>query len=95
VLEPLRAREQRAAAPREPGLRAHVLYKKDVNYLVERGEVFIIDEFTGRKMEGRRWSDGLHQAIEAKEGVEIQPESQTLATITYQNYFRMYSSWPA
>ncbi|MEZ4447838.1 MAG: preprotein translocase subunit SecA [Nannocystaceae bacterium] len=72
------------------GLRAHVLYKKDVNYLVDGGEVIIIDEFTGRKMEGRRWSDGLHQAIEAKEGVEIQPESQTLATITYQNYFRMY-----
>jgi preprotein translocase subunit SecA len=72
------------------GLRAHTLYKKDVNYLVERGEVLIVDEFTGRKMEGRRWSDGLHQAIEAKEGVPIQPESQTLATITYQNYFRMY-----
>ncbi|MCA9692606.1 MAG: preprotein translocase subunit SecA, partial [Myxococcales bacterium] len=71
-------------------LRAHVLYKKDVNYLVENGEVIIIDEFTGRKMEGRRWSDGLHQAIEAKEGVPIQSESQTLATITYQNYFRMY-----
>lgn len=72
------------------GLRAHALYKKDVNYLVERGEVLIVDEFTGRKMEGRRWSDGLHQAIEAKEGVNIQPESRTLATITYQNYFRMY-----
>ncbi|MEM9456117.1 MAG: preprotein translocase subunit SecA [Myxococcota bacterium] len=72
------------------GLRAHTLYKRDVNYLVERGEVIIVDEFTGRKMEGRRWSDGLHQAIEAKEGVPIQPESQTLATITYQNYFRMY-----
>ncbi len=71
-------------------LRAHALYKKDVSYLVERGEVIIVDEFTGRKMEGRRWSDGLHQAIEAKEGVPIQPESQTLATITYQNYFRMY-----
>ncbi|MCX4245995.1 preprotein translocase subunit SecA [Paraliomyxa miuraensis] len=71
-------------------LRAHALYKKDVNYLVEKGEVIIVDEFTGRKMEGRRWSDGLHQAIEAKEGVPIQPESQTLATITYQNYFRMY-----
>ncbi|HEY8379566.1 MAG TPA: preprotein translocase subunit SecA [Nannocystis sp.] len=71
-------------------LRAHVLYKKDVNYIVEKGQVVIIDEFRGRKMEGRRWSDGLHQAIEAKEGVDIQPESQTLATITYQNYFRMY-----
>src|SRR5690606_28293283 len=72
------------------GLRAHALYKKDVNYLVHSDEVVIIDEFTGRKMEGRRWSDGLHQAIEAKEGVTIKPESQTLATITYQNYFRMY-----
>jgi len=71
-------------------LRAHVLYKKDVNYIVENGEVVIIDEFRGRKMEGRRWSDGLHQAVEAKEGVDIQPESRTLATITYQNYFRMY-----
>jgi len=71
-------------------LRAHTIYKKDVNYLVENGEVVIVDEFTGRKMEGRRWSEGLHQAIEAKEGVRIQPESQTLATITYQNYFRMY-----
>ncbi len=74
----------------DQALRAHVLYKRDVNYLVERGEVIIVDEFTGRKMEGRRWSDGLHQAIEAKENVPIQPESQTLATITYQNYFRMY-----
>ncbi len=72
------------------GLRAHTLYKRDVNYLVDDKEVVIVDEFTGRKMEGRRWSDGLHQAIEAKEGVPIQPESQTLATITYQNYFRMY-----
>ncbi len=71
-------------------LRANTLYKKDVQYLVERGEIVIVDEFTGRKMPGRRWSDGLHQAIEAKEGVPIQPESQTLATITYQNYFRMY-----
>jgi preprotein translocase subunit SecA len=71
-------------------LRAHTIYKKDVNYLVQNGEIIIVDEFTGRKMEGRRWSDGLHQAIEAKEGVSIQPESQTLATITYQNYFRMY-----
>jgi preprotein translocase subunit SecA len=74
----------------QQGLRAHTLYKKDVNYLVANDEVVIIDEFTGRKMEGRRWSDGLHQAIEAKEGVSIKPESQTLATITYQNYFRMY-----
>jgi preprotein translocase subunit SecA len=74
----------------DQALRAHVLYKRDVNYLVENGEVVIVDEFTGRKMEGRRWSDGLHQAIEAKENVPIQSESQTLATITYQNYFRMY-----
>ena len=71
-------------------LKAHTLYKRDVNYLVERGKVVIIDEFTGRKMEGRRWSDGLHQAIEAKENVQIEEENQTLATITYQNFFRMY-----
>ena len=71
-------------------LRAHALYKRDVNYLVEDGEVIIVDEFTGRKMPGRRWSDGLHQAVEAKEGVEIQEENQTLATISYQNYFRLY-----
>ena len=71
-------------------LRAHTLYKRDVNYLVEEGEVIIVDEFTGRKMPGRRWSDGLHQAVEAKEGVEIQEENQTLATISYQNYFRIY-----
>ncbi len=72
------------------GLRAHHLYKKDVEYLVENGEVVIVDEFTGRKMTGRRWSDGLHQAVEAKERVPIQKESQTYATITFQNYFRMY-----
>jgi preprotein translocase subunit SecA len=71
-------------------LRAHALYKRDVNYLIENGEVIIVDEFTGRKMPGRRWSDGLHQAVEAKEGVEIQEENQTLATISYQNYFRLY-----
>ncbi|MBN2576437.1 MAG: preprotein translocase subunit SecA, partial [Deltaproteobacteria bacterium] len=71
-------------------LRAHTLYKRDVNYLIENGEVIIVDEFTGRKMPGRRWSDGLHQAVEAKEGVEIQEENQTLATISYQNYFRLY-----
>ncbi len=71
-------------------LRAHTLYKRDVNYLIEDGEVIIVDEFTGRKMPGRRWSDGLHQAVEAKEGVEIQEENQTLATISYQNYFRLY-----
>ena len=71
-------------------LRAHALYKRDVNYLIEAGQVIIVDEFTGRKMPGRRWSDGLHQAIEAKEGVEIQEENQTLATISYQNFFRLY-----
>jgi preprotein translocase subunit SecA len=71
-------------------LRAHTLYKRDVNYLIENGEVIIVDEFTGRKMPGRRWSDGLHQAVEAKEGVQIQEENQTLATISYQNYFRLY-----
>src|SRR5262249_48981926 len=71
-------------------LRAHTLYKRDVNYLVEDGKVLIIDEFTGRKMPGRRWSDGLHQAVEAKEGVTVEEENQTLATISYQNYFRMY-----
>jgi preprotein translocase subunit SecA len=71
-------------------LKAHTLYKRDVNYLVDGGEIIIVDEFTGRKMPGRRWSDGLHQAIEAKEGVEIQEENQTLATISYQNYFRLY-----
>ena len=72
------------------GLRAHVLFHRDVDYVIRDGEVMIVDEFTGRLMPGRRWSDGLHQAIEAKEGVEIQNENQTLATITFQNYFRMY-----
>jgi preprotein translocase subunit SecA len=71
-------------------LKAHTLYKRDVNYLIEDDKVIIVDEFTGRKMPGRRWSDGLHQAIEAKEGVEVQEENQTLATISYQNYFRIY-----
>ncbi len=71
-------------------LRAHNLFKKDVDYVVKDGEVVIVDEFTGRLMPGRRWSDGLHQAIEAKEGVRIERENQTLATITFQNYFRMY-----
>ncbi|MBI3594351.1 MAG: preprotein translocase subunit SecA [Nitrospirae bacterium] len=74
----------------QQALRAHVLFKKDVDYVVKDGEVLIVDEFTGRLMPGRRWSDGLHQAIEAKEGVEIASENQTLATITFQNYFRMY-----
>jgi preprotein translocase subunit SecA len=72
------------------GLRAHVLFKRDVDYVVKDGEVCIVDEFTGRLMPGRRWSDGLHQAVEAKEGVNIESENQTLATITFQNYFRMY-----
>ncbi len=71
-------------------LRAHVLYQRDVDYVVKDGEVMIVDEFTGRLMPGRRWSDGLHQAIEAKEQVRIERENQTLATITFQNYFRMY-----
>jgi preprotein translocase subunit SecA len=72
------------------GLRAHTLYKRDAEYMVKDGEVIIVDEFTGRLMPGRRWSDGLHQAVEAKEGLKIQQENQTLATITFQNYFRMY-----
>ena len=72
------------------GRRAHHMYKRDVDYVVKDGEVVIVDEFTGRLMPGRRWSDGLHQAIEAKEGVKIENENQTLATITFQNYFRMY-----
>jgi preprotein translocase subunit SecA len=71
-------------------LRAHVLFKSDVDYIVKDNEVIIVDEFTGRLMPGRRWSDGLHQAVEAKEGVKIASENQTLATITFQNYFRMY-----
>jgi preprotein translocase subunit SecA len=74
----------------EQGLRAHVLFHRDKDYLVKDGEVVIVDEFTGRIMPGRRWSDGLHQAIEAKEQVKIERENQTLATITFQNYFRMY-----
>ncbi|MBN8281782.1 preprotein translocase subunit SecA [Zoogloea sp.] len=71
-------------------LRAHALYHKDQHYVVQNGEVVIVDEFTGRLMAGRRWSEGLHQAVEAKEGVKIQAENQTLASITFQNYFRMY-----
>ena len=72
-------------------LKAHTLFKKDVNYVVEGGKVVIVDEFTGRKMPGRRWSDGLHQAIEAKEGVKIEQENETLATVTFQNFFRLYN----
>ncbi len=71
-------------------LKAHALYEKDVNYVVQEGQVLIVDEFTGRTMPGRRWSEGLHQAVEAKEGVQVKGETQTLATITIQNYFRMY-----
>ncbi len=71
-------------------LRAHVLFQRDVDYIVRDGRIVIIDEFTGRMMEGRRWSEGLHQAVEAKEGVPIQQENQTLASITFQNYFRLY-----
>jgi preprotein translocase subunit SecA len=71
-------------------LRAHALYRRDVEYIVRNGEVIIVDEFTGRTMPGRRWSDGLHQAVEAKEGVRVREENQTVASITFQNYFRMY-----
>jgi len=74
----------------ETAIKAHALYRRDVEYVVKEGEVIIVDEFTGRMMPGRRWSDGLHQAIEAKEGVKIERENQTLATITFQNYFRMF-----
>jgi preprotein translocase subunit SecA len=73
------------------GLRAHSLYKRDVEYVVNEGEIVIVDEFTGRTMPGRRWSDGLHQAVEAKEGVRVKEENQTVASITFQNYFRMYA----
>ena len=75
----------------EQALRAHTLYRRDKDYVVKDGEVLIVDEFTGRLMPGRRWSDGLHQAVEAKEGVKIEAENQTLATISFQNYFRMYT----
>src|SRR5436305_880689 len=71
-------------------LRANVMFKRDIDYIVKGGKIIIIDEFTGRMMDGRRWSDGLHQAVEAKEGVTIEPENQTMASITFQNYFRMY-----
>ena len=72
------------------GLRAHTLFRLDVDYMIKDGGVVIVDEFTGRLMPGRRWSDGLHQAVEAKEKVKIERENQTLATITFQNYFRKY-----
>ncbi|MDZ7894134.1 MAG: hypothetical protein U5M50_03705 [Sphingobium sp.] len=70
--------------------RPMIMFRRDTDYIVKDGKVIIIDEFTGRMMDGRRWSDGLHQAVEAKEGVKIEPENQTLASITFQNYFRMY-----
>ena len=75
----------------DQSLKAVMMFKRDIDYVVEDGKVVIIDEFTGRKMSGRRWSDGLHQAVEAKEKVKIERENQTLATITFQNYFRMYN----
>ena len=75
----------------QQALKAKELFKRDVDYLVQQGEVHIVDEFTGRILEGRRWSEGLHQAVEAKEGVHIKEENQTLATVTLQNYFRMYN----
>ena len=74
----------------ETAVKAHSMYRRDVEYVVKEGEVIIVDEFTGRLMPGRRWSDGLHQAVEAKEGVKIERETQTLATVTFQNYFRLY-----
>ena len=72
-------------------LKAHKLYKRDDQYMITAGEVVIVDEHTGRAMPGRRWSDGIHQAVEAKEGLAIQNESQTLASTTFQNYFRLYN----
>ena len=74
----------------EQALKAQVLYQRDRDYVVKDGEVVIVDEFTGRLMPGRRWSEGLHQAVEAKEGVAVKNEQRTLATVTFQNYFRMY-----
>jgi preprotein translocase subunit SecA len=82
--------DPRLARHFDSALKAHALYKRDRDYIVEDGEIVIVDEFTGRKMPGRRWSEGLHQAIEAKEGLRVQRESRTLATITFQNYFRLY-----
>ena len=72
------------------GLRAHHLFKRDVDYLIKDGQIVIVDEFTGRTLAGRRWSDGLHQAVEASENLSIKGENQTLATITFQNFFRLY-----
>jgi preprotein translocase subunit SecA len=89
-IENLYDADPRLARHFEQALRAHALFKRDRDYIVEDGEIVIVDEFTGRKMPGRRWSEGLHQAIEAKEGLRVQRESVTLATITFQNYFRQY-----
>jgi preprotein translocase subunit SecA len=89
-IENLYDADPRLARHFEQALRAHALYKRDRDYIVKDGEIVIVDEFTGRQMPGRRWSEGLHQAIEAKEGVKVQRESVTLATITFQNYFRLY-----
>ncbi len=87
----LRRRERHGGPPRQSGAAgAHTLFQRDKDYIVRNGEVVIIDEFTGRMMPGRRYSEGLHQALEAKEHQPIQPENQTLASITFQNYFRMY-----
>jgi preprotein translocase subunit SecA len=89
-IENLYDADPRLARHFEQALRAHALYKRDRDYIVKEGEIIIVDEFTGRQMPGRRWSEGLHQAIEAKEGLRVQRESVTLATITFQNYFRLY-----
>jgi preprotein translocase subunit SecA len=89
-IENLYDADPRLARHFEQALRAHALYKRDRDYIVKDGEIIIVDEFTGRQMPGRRWSEGLHQAIEAKEGVKVQRESITMATITFQNYFRLY-----
>ena len=89
-MENLYDADPRLARHFEQALRAHALYKLDRDYIVKDGEIVIVDEFTGRMMVGRRWSEGLHQAVEAKEGVQIQAENQTYASITFQNYFRMY-----
>ena len=86
----LYAADPRLARHFEQALRAHALYQRDRDYIVKDGEIVIVDEFTGRQMPGRRWSEGLHQAVEAKEGLRVQRESVTLATITFQNYFRLY-----
>ena len=89
-IENLYDADPRLARHFDSALKAHALYKRDRDYIVEDGEIVIVDEFTGRKMPGRRWSEGLHQAVEAKEGLRVQRESRTLATITFQNYFRLY-----